>query len=744
MFIILTLSLPLGLLATTKPKNGKFPPRFWRTIIQNPSILQYGDPGWMKRMEQSRNLRLQMALGKASAQILQTDNFLLPVLLGRYSDTSDTFTVQDFQNLLFDNNATGTLTDYFGEISYGQFNLTGSVFGWFTADETQAFYASDNNGLNPNFPQNGRGFVRNIVEKADPAVDFSQFDNDGPDGVPNSGDDDGYVDGIIVVYSGKGGEWGDSTNIWPHANNLGENEYVTNDISVSGQMTRVNAFAVCPEIAGTTELRIRPIGVFAHEFGHVLGLPDLYDLTDSSEPPDFEDSEGLGEWCLMAGGAWGGDGNHSETPAHMSAWCKIQMGWLTPTMVTENTNGVSIPQAETNATTYLLWEDGYQYSRYFLIENRRQVGFDQYLNGPGLLIYHVDEYRRWGRIRSSTGPVNDDEAHKMVDLEEADGNADLDNNTNRGDDGDPFPGSSNKRAFTDGSIPDSKDYDGSSTGVEIKNISDSGPVMTADIVVREPLGYTLAYDENGITGHSFGWEDGRDTWGGVLFGSIGAGSLAAVDLGFRDAPNNFELLVYRSFEGSMASGLLASVLDESVEHGWHTTPVPNDSVTVLENQDFFVTLKFQSKAFALTYDPLGANSERSFISGDGFVSSIFAAPGDLNIRARIRTAPLSTSVALQGVKIPNSYYLSQNFPNPFNPTTTIRYGIPRTSRVVLTIHNLLGQEVKTLVNEIQSPGNKWITWDGRDNQGDIVGSGIYIYSIRTGTRVEAGKMVRLP
>ena len=94
--------------------------------------------------------------------------------------------------------------------------------------------------------------------------------------------------------------------------------------------------------------------------------------------------------------------------------------------------------------------------------------------------------------------------------------------------------------------------------------------------------------------------------------------------------------------------------------------------------------------------------------------------------------------------LPKRLVLNENYPNPFDPTTTIAYSLASRSKVVLTIYNLLGQEVKALVNEVQTPGNRLITWDGRDNQGDMVGSGVYIYSIRTGTRIEARKMVRLP
>jgi hypothetical protein len=109
-------------------------------------------------------------------------------------------------------------------------------------------------------------------------------------------------------------------------------------------------------------------------------------------------------------------------------------------------------------------------------------------------------------------------------------------------------------------------------------------------------------------------------------------------------------------------------------------------------------------------------------------------------------ASLSSGISTinRSSKTPKKFALYQNYPNPFNPTTTIAYSLAYRSKVVLTIHNLLGQEVKTLVNEVQTLGQKLITWDGSDNQGDMVGSGVYIYSIRTGARIESRKMVRLP
>ena len=159
--------------------------------------------------------------------------------------------------------------------------------------------------------------------------------------------------------------------------------------------------------------------MYAHEFGHILGLPDLYDRDDSNG-----DSEGIGHWCLMASGSWQGWGG--DTPAHMSSWCKSEMGWLEPVVLSSDEISLNIPQVESSPYAVKIWEDDYFWSRYFLVENRQPVGFDSDLEGPGLIIYHVDENRRYGSYRFSSGPANDDETHKLVDVEEADGLDDMD------------------------------------------------------------------------------------------------------------------------------------------------------------------------------------------------------------------------------------------------------------------------------------------------------------------------------
>ena len=93
--------------------------------------------------------------------------------------------------------------------------------------------------------------------------------------------------------------------------------------------------------------------------------------------------------------------------------------------------------------------------------------------------------------------------------------------------------------------------------------------------------------------------------------------------------------------------------------------------------------------------------------------------------------------------LPQQFALHQNYPNPFNPTTVIEYVLPKTSFVTIQIYNILGQKVKTLVEELQELGYKKIQWDGTDDNGNKVSSGIYFYRIVAGNFVKCRKMILL-
>jgi len=96
-----------------------------------------------------------------------------------------------------------------------------------------------------------------------------------------------------------------------------------------------------------------------------------------------------------------------------------------------------------------------------------------------------------------------------------------------------------------------------------------------------------------------------------------------------------------------------------------------------------------------------------------------------------------------GPLLPDAFSLSQNYPNPFNPETVIKYILPEDCYVELTIYNIVGQKVKTLVNQYQNAGYKMMHWNGKDDKGNEIASGVYFYKIETPKYSESKKMVLL-
>src|SRR5512140_45386 len=103
----------------------------------------------------------------------------------------------------------------------------------------------------------------------------------------------------------------------------------------------------------------------------------------------------------------------------------------------------------------------------------------------------------------------------------------------------------------------------------------------------------------------------------------------------------------------------------------------------------------------------------------------------------------TTSVEPVADGIPKVYELSNNYPNPFNPSTMIQYAVPRASNVSLIIYNILGQQVRTLVDQPHTAGRYTVSWDGRDNLGHVVGSGVYFYRLIAGETTIVKKMLML-
>ena len=110
---------------------------------------------------------------------------------------------------------------------------------------------------------------------------------------------------------------------------------------------------------------------------------------------------------------------------------------------------------------------------------------------------------------------------------------------------------------------------------------------------------------------------------------------------------------------------------------------------------------------------------------------------------RVVASPHATAVVDEGGVKPDGFLLAQNYPNPFNAETVIRYNIGRKGAVALSVFNLAGQQVRRLVLEARTPGFYQIAWDGRDDRGKEIASGVYIYRLHVGDLAEARKLLLL-
>jgi immune inhibitor A len=366
------------------------------------------------------------------------------VVLVSFPDKPLVVDAQHFQDLFFSTGTipTGSVKEYYAEVTKGLVNITGSIVGPITLPNPITFYANGQSGMGSAQP-NAQTMALDTITAADPLLDFTPFDNDG----------DGFVDAFVIVHAGQGAEVTlNAQDIWSHKWVLPNGPFDADAVKVLGYLT-------VPEDC--------KLGVCAHELGHLLfGFPDLYD-TDNS-------SAGIGNWCLMAGGSWNGGG---DTPAHPSAWCKIAQGWASSTIPSAPT-AMTINDVKDDGPIMILRPTAANPSEYFLLENRQRNRFDSQLPGDGLLVWHIDDSR----------PDNTDETHYKVALLQADGKVDLEKNTNRGDDGDPYPGSSGVAEISASTTPSTLLYSGADSQIRISNISSSAPTMQFDLdITAQPV-----------------------------------------------------------------------------------------------------------------------------------------------------------------------------------------------------------------------------------------------------------------
>ena len=476
-------------------------------------MLAGEDWGWRNRARRVRQNRRDLATGLVSREqaderggLAMIGTFGVPVLPFHYANRAPPYSRASLEKMLFTGPwPTGTLDDYFDEVSYGLFGVTGEVADWAPLPNEDLYYEDGDWGMGIR----GTKAAWESCVLGDASIDFSQYDNDGDDGIPNSGDDDGKVDFAIFVspeIDGVCDKYKDgicgtvgvaNDNIWAHKTTFqywfGKYFY-TNDPSanpVEPDSSLNTAIDVVLIIGGLgCDGMQNGIAVYAHEIGHALDIADLYDIN----PWPFPNSRGIGRWGIMSTGTW----NTPQRPSHPTAWTKERLGWLNYFVVNQDLTNLCLPPVETTPIAARVWTQGAQTAEYFVVENRQPIGFDENLYGPGLVIYHVDETVY--DAKEGTNTVNETETHKAIDVECADAyfaghgaNADhLDDTTNCGDAGDPWCAETDD-TFDGSSIPDSRAYSGAATGVAVKNIGscNSASAICADFDVGTALAANL-------------------------------------------------------------------------------------------------------------------------------------------------------------------------------------------------------------------------------------------------------------
>ena len=366
-----------------------------------------------------------------------TGNKTFPVILVGFQGKPFTKTKSQFEALLNQPNytgdgMTGSLHDYFNAASYNNLNFTCDVFGPYTLSNPISSYDDECDG-------DPRNMAREAMQLAHAdGCNFALYDFD----------NDGYVDGTHIFYAGYGQEAGAPVcqSIWAHAWSFNP------PLNLNGKY--VYRYSCSPELRSTYGSNITNIGVIGHELSHVFGLPDTYDTDYSGSGGQSID---LDEWCMMAGGSWNDNG---RTPAFHSAWCRNDLGWISATTISSQ-GSFTLPNPQNSGAAYII--NTTTNNEYFMLENRQKVGWDAYIPGSGMLIYHVDEnYAGW-----NNNCINCNPSHRGYYVKQA-GCGSASNCTNRTND--PYPYGSNN-SFTDISTPNSKSWAGANTAKPVTNIT---------------------------------------------------------------------------------------------------------------------------------------------------------------------------------------------------------------------------------------------------------------------------------
>lgn len=764
-----------------------------------------------------------------------TGTFHIPIFCVKYSATgADPFPTATLQTKLFVTNVPRTMSQFYDEISYNDLHVTGTVYGWTTLPSTEVFYTGTGtcNGLC------GTSQVKTLITQTlaanDGAVNFGQYDNDGPDGVPNSGDDDGYVDFVSFVHPTQGAECGVNGHVWSHRFSLsgwGVGPYTTNDARTGGGFIKVDDYTIQPvkNCDGTTLI---DIGVFCHEFGHAFGLPDLYDTNGGSE--------GVGWWDLMGSGNW----NTPTNPGYMGAWSKNFLGWSNVIVSPAVPTPYSVANSELNREIYRLdvthekWRrstlcpitgsysmhcgltsaeatnrnwgnttgSGYgnewdtkvsrdfnyngsgsvslQYQYTFALEPSYDYAYGEVTSGGTTSAFAVYNNPSLPGTGSGTaiidltpylvaGPYTV-AFHVIADVAYSDednnfattcGAMSLDNVSLNGGGESYFTDfetredgwAEDMNPPTEYFLVENRKPIGSDANV--KGTAPGGGLVVWHVDVADQTGGTTNNRPRGLAVVQA--DNLKNLEAGANRGDNGdpyPGTAANNNLNGGTAPNS------NGYDGPSTvsvqlTGANADPMSATMKGGW-PAPVPV-SITPNSSASTSVSLQVDGSLFAKTGSVQLVRGTQTFNSTsvywagkdrivaqfnmaggiNGFYDVVVFNPGGASA-VLVGAFQLTGSVTGAGDS-PRKFALLPAYPNPFNPETTIRYELASRTHVSLRVYDVSGAVVRTLVDNVKAAGSYSLTWNGRDDHGSPVSSGVYFYRITAGSFQDVRKMTLL-
>lgn len=600
----------------------------------------------------------------------------LLVLLVEYPDLRATLPKENFELLLNqpNYNGTGSFRDFYLATSNGMLDVESTVYGWVMADSNYRYYGKTSS---PNYNLATRqlllGALKDVNDSFD--VDYSEFDSDA----------DGFVDGVIIMHAGRGAEESSAPNsgdfIWSFRSTLSSSQQPTYD------SVKVSAYAMFPEkryrVSGDIMVGI---GVMCHEFGHLLDLPDLYDVNYFSE--------GAGNYSLMSGGTWL---NAERTPCFNDAWSRIQLGWVTPVVLTG---------AGTQTLPYAVADSDMVYrintsrsNEYFLLENRQRKGFDTYLPSDGLAIWHINTARAQLLSLATTfrNQVNTDTSQFGVGLMQADGARHLERNMGRGDEYDLYP-ITNKNMFTPESTPSSALHYKVGGVKQPSNVSITNIVQLPDSSITFGFGAKTAASfspsrTSGCTPLSVLFNNssfGADSsfWD---FGNGATSNQEKPQYSYTDSGSyTVKLIIYK--EGTAADSMTAKI-------NVFPTPVPDYEY---KRSDTAYAVKFTNKSkSADTYqwlfnDSLSTSDPNPIITMGG-PRTIKVKLNAYNSQGCLKIREETITIYSLGLKGNAAAQMQLNtYPNPFAGSMSVDFYLDQQAATSIEMFNILGDKVMEL------------------------------------------------